>query len=59
MDQQILVILWTLVRLTRLSVTQQLKSREPQVELLYLRVFKIENSIFLKKYSRNFIFVWD
>lgn len=45
MDQQILVILWTLVRLTRLSVTRQLKSREPQVELLYLRVFKIENLV--------------
>lgn len=45
MDQQILVILWTLVRLTHLSVIRKLKSREPQVELLYLRVFKIENLV--------------
>ena len=36
---------WIFIKLAYLPVTRQLKSREPQVELLYLGVFKIENLV--------------
>ena len=36
---------WVFIRLAYLPVTRQLKSRESQVGLLYLGVFKIENLV--------------